>query len=273
MSRKRIKNNNSNEPLVSVIVPNYNRLEFLPIAINSLVNQTYGNIEIIVINDGGQSCKEIIDSFQDDRIKYFEHDKNMGLSAARNTGLKNSNGKYISFLDSDDFYLPLAIEFRIGQLLKRNAEIVYTRALQNILEPLDTGGYRLSHQQLYWDSPFDRDLILIQNISPCCCPMFSRKSWDDSGNYFLDENLDTSEDQDFWNALSRKNDFIELKLVDCECTYRTNKTQMTGTRNFAKNWPIIYKRWRHTAKNMKWVVENQNAILKSVGINPSDHGL
>ena len=261
------------EPLVSVVLPTYERREWLPIAINSLVNQTYKNIEILVVNDGGSNVSDIVNSFNDDRIKYFVHTKNSGLSAARNTALKNSNGEYISFLDNDDFYLPLAIEFRMSQIKKLNAEIVYTRALQNILEPVQGGGYKMIHQRLYWDSPFDKDLLLVQNIAPCLCPLFSRKSWDDTDNYLLDESMTTSEDQDFWTALSRKNDFIELKLVDCECTYRTDKSQMTGTRDFSKNWITTYKRWRHTAKDLKWVTENQNNTLISVGIDPKKWGL
>jgi len=264
---------NNNQPLVSIVVPTFDRPNWLPITIQSLLDQSYTNLEILVVNDAGIDVKNIIDGYNDERIKYFVHEKNSGLSASRNTALKNSKGDYLCFLDDDDFYLPLAIEFRMSQIKKFNAEIVYTRALQNILEK-QGDQYVVLQKRLYWDSPFHKDLILIQNLCPCCCPLFSRKSWDDSGNYLLDENLDTSEDQDFWNALSRKNDFIELKLVDVECTLRTEPNgNMTGTRNFAKNWPIIYKRWRHTAQNMKWVVENQNAILRNAGINPEDYGL
>ena len=78
---------------------------------------------------------------------------------------------------------------------------------------------------------------------------------------------------DFWIALSRKNDFIDLRLIDCEDSYRTNGDQMTGTRDFMKNYPILYKRWRHTAKNMKMVVESQNKILIGGGLNPEDYDL
>lgn len=260
------------DPLVSVIVPTYNRPEWLKIAINSLVNQTYKNIEIIIVNDAGINVKNVVYSFNDKRIKYFTHENNKGLAASRNTGMSKATGDYFCWLDDDDAYLSLAIEFRMDQIKRQNAEIVYTRALQNILEPVE-GGYKLSHQQLYWDMSFDRDKILIYNIAPCCCPLFSRKSWDDTGNYLLDENLTTSEDQDFWNALSRKNDFIELKLVDVECTYRLDKTQMTGNRDFARNWPIIYKRWRHTAKNLEWVTNTQNQILRNAGLRPEDYQL
>jgi len=263
------------EPLVSIVVPTYNRPEWLPITLKSMVEQTYKNIEIIVVNDAGTNVENIIDEFNDDRIKYIVHEKNKGLAGARNTAMKNATGDYFCWCDDDDFYLPLAIEFRMSQIKKLNAEIVYTRALQNILERKDDH-WEVVMRRLYWDMPFHRDKILIYNISPCLCPLFSRKAWDDTGNYLLDETLTTSEDQDFWMGLSRKNDFHELKLVDCECTYRNVPNgQMSGNRNFAQNWPIIYKRWRHTAtpQNYEWVKNTQNQILKNAGINPSDYGL
>lgn len=261
-----------NEPLVSVIVPTFNRKDWLPITLQSLKNQTYQNIEIVVVNDAGENVSSIIEGMNDDRFRYFEHSENKGLAATRNTALRNCKGDYICFLDDDDIYLPLAVEFRMDQIKKLNADIVYTRALQNIYE-LKGNQYQVVHRQLYWDSPFDRDLILVQNIAPCCCPLFSRKSWEETG-YWLDEELTTTEDQDFWTALSRKFDFHELKLVDCECSYRNHKNgQMTGTRNFAENWPRVFKRWRNTAQNLQWVTETQNRVLRNVGIDPGKFGL
>jgi hypothetical protein len=117
-------------------------------------------------------------------------------------------------------------------------------------------------------------LLLFQNVCPCNCVMFSRKAWNDSGNYWLDEELTSSEDVDFWVHLSRKHDFYELKLIDCEDSYRTEPNgQMTGNRDFAMHRPMLFKRWREFANNKKWVIENQNAILKACGLNPDDYGL
>ena len=92
-----------NSPLVSVIIPTYNRVEFLEIAIQSVVNQTYNNIEIIVVDDGSKSnyaesiCNEYLNCF------YF-YKNNGGLSSARNFGISKSKGELIAFLDDDDFW-------------------------------------------------------------------------------------------------------------------------------------------------------------------------
>ncbi len=93
------------EELISVIVPVYNVEKYLQRCINSLINQTYKNLEIILINDGSEDKSgELCDKYKniDPRIKVI-HKKNQGLGFARNTGLENATGKYISFIDSDDY--------------------------------------------------------------------------------------------------------------------------------------------------------------------------
>lgn len=92
-----------NEPLVSVIVPVYNVEQYLDECINSLINQTYKNLEIIIVDDGSiDNSGKICDSYDDLRIKVY-HKTNGGLSDARNYGLKFASGDYILFVDSDDF--------------------------------------------------------------------------------------------------------------------------------------------------------------------------
>lgn len=263
----------SYEPLISVLVPTHNRKWLLTRTLSSILNQYYKNIEVIVVNDAGEDVQEVVDSFKGmGTIKYYQNETNKGLAGTRNVALQHSTGDYICLLDDDDIHLPYTLEFRMYMMKLLNADIVYTRALQDIWEK-QGDGYASKHKQLYWDSPFNKDLILIQNIAPCCCPLFSRKSWEKSNGYLFDETMTTTEDHDFWIALSRNTDFKELKLVDCECSYRTDKTQMTGRDNFVPNWIKTFKRWRDTAIDKKHVTESQNNILKSVGVNPANHGL
>lgn len=101
-----------NKPLVSVIVPIYNVERYLKACIDSIINQTYSNLEIILVDDGSpDKCPEICDEYArlDNRIKVI-HQKNGGLSDARNVGLDIATGKYISFVDSDDILHPEFIE-------------------------------------------------------------------------------------------------------------------------------------------------------------------
>jgi glycosyltransferase involved in cell wall biosynthesis len=186
--------------------------------------------------------------------------------------MKNSKGDYFVFLDSDDQLMPLALEFRMSMIKKYDAEIVYTRGLRDIYEKRDNG-YALVNNTTYWTCGFNRDLLLIQNIVQCNSVLFSRNSWDDTNNYKLDSGLFTGEDFDFWQELSRKNDFIELKLLDCNCSYRLDGNQMTGVRNFAADLPRIYGKRRHTAINKNYVIDAQNSILRQSNIDPTKFGL
>lgn len=265
------RNRYSNKTLVSILVPTHNRAWLLPRTLDSLLKQSHKDIEIVVVNDAGEDVQSIIDRMNDGRIKYVQNETNKGLAATRNVALKHATGNYICLLDDDDIYLPYALEFRMYMMKKLNAEVVYTRALLDHWEKRDTG-YVSVGKSLYWDSPFDRDLILIQNIAPCCCPLVSRKAWEQT-NYWFDETLTSTEDQDWWTAISRNFNFEELKLVDCECSKRSDNSQMTGTLNFLPNWIKVFKKWRHTAKNLQYVTEHQNNVLKSVGVNPADYGL
>ena len=103
-------------PTVSVIIPTYNRAHLVGRAIQSVLNQTYQDFELIIIDDSStDNTEDIIKEFQkkDERIKYIRHDKNKGGSAARNTGIKVAKGEYIAFLDCDDEWLPEKLEKQI----------------------------------------------------------------------------------------------------------------------------------------------------------------
>lgn len=91
---------------VSIIIPVYNSEEYLNKCIDSLLKQSYKNLEIIIVNDGSpKNCKEIAEEYKkkDSRVKYVEHEKNKGLFQARITGFEHSTGDYISFIDADDY--------------------------------------------------------------------------------------------------------------------------------------------------------------------------
>lgn len=122
-----------NNPLVSVIIPTYNRAHLIMRAIKSVQAQTFTNWEIVIVDDGStDDTKRLVESIRqnDPRIFYVKHDKNKGESAARNTGVEYSKGEYIAFIDSDDVWLPLKLEKQIAVFNKgpKDLGIVYTSA-------------------------------------------------------------------------------------------------------------------------------------------------
>lgn len=114
--------------LVSVIIPVYNVEDFLETCVNSVINQSVKDIEIILVNDGSNDSSGIISNSLaalDNRIKVV-HKKNKGPSSARNTGIQLAKGEYISFIDSDDWIEPLFLERLYSLASKNNADIVNT---------------------------------------------------------------------------------------------------------------------------------------------------
>lgn len=105
-------------PEVSVIVPTYNRADLIRDSIDSVLNQTFQDFEIVVIDDGStDNTKNIVEEYSDSRIKYF-YQKNAGLNAARNSGIRESCGKYIAYIDSDDIWEPTKLEKQVRVLEK-----------------------------------------------------------------------------------------------------------------------------------------------------------
>ena len=110
------------ERLVSVIIPTHNRAEFVVQAVESVLNQTYGNIETIVIDDGStDNTREELRKYQD-KIHY-NYQERSERSRARNEGFKHSRGDYIAFLDSDDLWLPTKIEKWISTLKAKGCSV------------------------------------------------------------------------------------------------------------------------------------------------------
>jgi glycosyltransferase involved in cell wall biosynthesis len=113
------------EPLISVIMPVYNSVKFLPEAVESLLAQTLSDFELIVIDDGStDGSAALLESFcqKDTRLIVQRHPHNQGITAARNTGLAQAHGKYIAFMDSDDISLPERFEKQVA-FLENHPEI------------------------------------------------------------------------------------------------------------------------------------------------------
>ena len=118
-------------PKVSIIVPIYNVEKYLRKCVNSLINQSYKNIEIILVDDGGKdACSNICDEYNNyyDYIKVI-HKKNGGLSDARNAGIDIATGEYIFFVDSDDYIFKKTIEIMIEKAIKYKVDIVECEVL------------------------------------------------------------------------------------------------------------------------------------------------
>ena len=113
---------NGQDILFSIILPSFNRAHFIQIAINSVIEQTYSSWELIIIDDGStDNTKKVVSSFEDKRIRYY-FKENEEKSVARNLGIEKANGRYISFLDDDDYYHPQFLERFLSRILDSGSQ-------------------------------------------------------------------------------------------------------------------------------------------------------
>lgn len=132
----------NDKPLISVIVPAYNVEKYIEDCINSIINQTYENLEILIVDDGStDSTGDICDKFaeKDNRIKVI-HQANGGMSEARNTALKHMTGEYIACIDSDDFVTDNYLNMLYSALKENKADM----AMCNFRNVTQTAGYNIS---------------------------------------------------------------------------------------------------------------------------------
>ena len=120
------------KPLVSVIIPFYNNIEVLHTAINSVLDQTYKNVEIILIDDySSNSLDQIKKYLLIEKVKYFRNESNKGPGFSRNVGIENSSGDYLAFLDADDTWLNNKLEIQLNYMQKNNYLFSHTSYFRN----------------------------------------------------------------------------------------------------------------------------------------------
>lgn len=214
------------EPLVSVIIPAYNASNYLSEAINSVLSQTYPNIEIIVVNDGSKDkgkTREVALSFGD-KIRYYEKE-NGGVSSALNLGIKNMNGEYFSWLSHDDAYEPEKIEAQVLSLQGREkcVSICNTKTIDKDSNVVDI-------RENHYKSPnmsSEEALMYITNYGANgCALLIPKKAFEEVGCF--DEELRYCQDIFMWWQIFLSG--YALTFIDyIGVCYRVHPAQITQT--------------------------------------------
>lgn len=237
-NRRKNTNNITKEPTptVSVIIPTYNRSDSLTETIQSVVDQTYNHLEVIVINDGGVDVSNIINQFRTKReLKYIKHDHNKGLPAARNTGIRFARGKYIAYLDDDDVFYPWHLEVLVDFLENNDYKVAFTEACR-AYQVKEHERYIITKRDIPYSTDFDEDQILINNLIPVLCVMHEKSCLDEVG--LFDENLTSHEDWDLWIRMSRKFRFAHIEDLTCEFRWREDRTTMSSEKREDFLWTM-----------------------------------
>ena len=191
-------------PKVSVIIPTYNRELLIARAIDSVLAQTYRDFEIIVVDDGSRDNTRNLLAAYTGKIKYVYQD-NQGISAARNLGIRETSGKYIAFLDSDDYWTPEKLELQVDILDKHDhVGIVYGR-----MPIINKKGDILGMKPNGVSGKNFQELLRVWGDLPTSSVMTRRECFDRLG--FFDKTLPPMEDIDMWLRIARHYDLHEIE--------------------------------------------------------------
>ena len=188
-------------PLVSVVIPTRNRAGFLPIALRSVLDQTFQDFEIIVVDDAStDGTAELRQEFHDARIRWLRHDRRRGGAAARNTGIGHSTGEYIAFLDDDDEWYPDKLARQMEVMLKSHPQVggVYTGYVV-----VDRNSGRVCRRKIPSQRGNLQQKLLEDNPIGGTSSMLLKRSCLEKVGLF-DENLPSFQDRDLWIRISRE---------------------------------------------------------------------
>lgn len=233
----------STQPLVSVIIPAYNAEDYIDEAVSSILNQTYRNLEIIIINDNSTDrTYEYLSSIKDNRVRLINNTTNLGCTKSLNIGINNSNGIYIARMDADDISINTRIEKQISYM-ESNPDIGVCGTW------VETFG----EKNELWKYPTDINTLKCKLLFSCELAHPStiyRKDILEKHNIRYDSNMSYAQDYDLWQKLVKHTDLCNIPepllkyRLHTKNISRTNANEKKLTlidihRNFLKEIGIV----------------------------------
>ncbi len=256
-----------NKPVVSVIIPAYNAESFIKETIESALNQTYKNIEVIVVDDGStDNTEKIVKSIDDKRIKYIKQN-NRGVSAARNKGIEVSKGEFIALLDHDDIWLPRKLEKQLPLFSDPQVGLVFS---DTIFFKDGRDLYSIYSKYKPPQGWVFRELLKRNFIS--CETVVIRKKALESLDEWFPEDMEMSEEYDLFLRLAYKwkFDYVDEPLAK----WRIHERNDSSLREHlvVKDYKKIYERLKNSipdfeSKYKEELVEFRNFITLKEAIS------
>ena len=238
--------------LVSIILPCYNASSYIKETIGSVLDQTFQNFEIIVINDGStDSSSSIIETIKDDRIHLGEQE-NQGVSSSRNNGIALAKGEFIVFLDADDLLHPSFLERRVFRIRKSSAI-----ACASSVVLIDNKGNKIEKNKNYFAANKTTQILEFNDeIVTCPSSYLFKTAFLKKHNLSFNKNLQSSADKYFLLEVLKQGE-IEL-IKDSPMNYRVLNESMSHkiTKNFLKDQIAFYN-------ETKEFFENNNRVTSS----------
>ena len=222
-------------PLVSVIIPYFKKRDFIRNTLESILNQTLQNLEIIIVyDDENEEEYNFLRTFinSEKKIKLIKNPKNLGAGISRNIGIKNSSGKFLAFIDADDLWLPKKLEKQIHFMTQRNIDFCfcgYFKKLSNRSIEIKTLNDEISYNDLLWSNEIGLSTVILkkeiieENLFP---------------------NLKTQEDYVAWLKLTKKLNAYNLN----ETLVIWNKVNNSLSANFFQKIQDCFRVYRDYEK-------------------------
>lgn len=229
-----------NTPLVSITMPAYNAGSFIQETINSVLQQTYSKWELIIVDDGSSdNTLDILNTYEDPRIKIFKHEQNSGVVATRNTALKHAQGTYIAILDSDDVWIDTAkLEKQVSFMEKHPQHGIVGTNITHIDEKGELVG-----KTLYVTDNIDiRSRILITNQFAHSTVLIRKSVLDKIGGY---RDFAPADDLELIMRIGKVSQFANLPIFSTKYRIHSGGISKTGKKKMASQIVRIITLYRH----------------------------
>ncbi|MBV6625065.1 MAG: glycosyltransferase family 2 protein [Rivularia sp. (in: Bacteria)] len=235
-------------PKVSVIIPTYNAMRFLPETLKSIFRQTFTDFEILIVNDGSSDdIVEWVSQITDPRVKLISQ-VNQGVSAARNTGIRNAQGEYIAFIDADDLWEATKLEKQVKCMQANpNVGLVYTWTafIDEFGKP--TGISKVSHSQGdVWE-----EIVIQDMISTGTSAMVRAECFDKVG--LFDVRLSIGEDRDMWTRIAAMYHFAVVKEFLTLYRRHSHNTTISNDKIIPQLSLVIEKTFANAPKHLLYL--------------------
>jgi glycosyltransferase involved in cell wall biosynthesis len=235
-------------PLISVIIPAYNAEKTIRETIQSVLNQTHSDLEIIVINDGStDNTLEQIDRLSDPRLTVFSYE-NAGANPSRNRGLAHVTGDYVSFLDADDLWTPDKLEAQLHALNHHpNAAVAYswTNFIDESGKVLHSGSYVSASGNVL------AELAVVNFLENGSNPLIKKQAVVDVGGF--DESLQACQDWDLWLRLAATHEFVAVSSPQILYRVSTGSVSSNVAKLEAACLKVIHRTFAQAPDSMRYL--------------------
>ncbi|MFK5854815.1 MAG: glycosyltransferase family 2 protein [Bacteroidota bacterium] len=235
----------TDQPLVSIIMAAYNSEKYIRYSIESILKQSYSDIELIIVNDGSNDCTlEIVESYacEDDRVQVISRKENMGCSYSRNEGINKAKGEYFAILDSDDVCNELRISKQVDVLSKKNVDVCgsWVSNINDTGDVLQTIKYYETHSQIQLHSLFN---------SPVAHSSVMIRAKSLSGLRY-NKDLTYAEDYNLWLMLLMKGckfhnipePLVFYRVHEQQSTYKLTEKQLSCFKNVQEPYHVWFSK-------------------------------